>query len=213
MKAEETKNNDEKVDLEYFKGMHKGLLEFIDIIDSMKELSGRNLKITFVSGMVGYSCQALVHEKKDNYILISTKNKKQYITGDSLNYILFDAKNSLYNFVMGDFIQRCSIFEIPKIQPLINRVSGNLGNDEYLIQYIFHPEKIFDFELYRSTWNKFYSTLTKYCKKPEDWPIIFCLALCHYLDEAYEEFGKESYWFFLNVALENAIYISRISQK
>ena len=68
MKAEETKNNDEKVDLEYFKGMHKGLLEFIDIIDSMKELSGRNLKITFVSGMVGYSCQALVHEKKDNYI-------------------------------------------------------------------------------------------------------------------------------------------------
>ena len=64
MKAEETKNNDEKLDLEYFKGIYKGLLEFIDIIDSMKELSGRNLKITFISGMVGYSCQAIVHEKK-----------------------------------------------------------------------------------------------------------------------------------------------------
>ena len=46
MKAEETKNNDEKLDLEYFKGIYKGLLEFID---SMKELSGRNLKITFIS--------------------------------------------------------------------------------------------------------------------------------------------------------------------
>ena len=53
MKAEETKNNDEKLDLEYYKGIHKGLLEFIDLIDSMKELSGRNLIITFVSGMVG----------------------------------------------------------------------------------------------------------------------------------------------------------------
>ena len=67
-------DNDEKLDLEYYKGIHKGLLEFIDLIDSMKELSGRNLIITFVSGMVGYSCQALVHEKKENYILISTKN-------------------------------------------------------------------------------------------------------------------------------------------
>lgn len=52
MKAEETKNNDKNLDLEYFKDIHKGLLEFIDIIDSMKELTGRNLKITFVSGMV-----------------------------------------------------------------------------------------------------------------------------------------------------------------
>ena len=64
MKAEETKNNDEKLDLEYFKGIYKGLLEFIDIIDSMKELPGTNVKITFISGMVGYSCQAIVHEKK-----------------------------------------------------------------------------------------------------------------------------------------------------
>jgi hypothetical protein len=206
-------DNDEKLDLEYYKGIHKGLLEFIDLIDSMKELSGRNLIITFVSGMVGYSCQALVHEKKENYILISTKTKKQYITGDSLDYYLFDAKHSLYNFVMGDCIQRCSFFEIPKIQPLINRVAKNLGNDEYLIQHIFNPEKIFDFELYRSTWNKFYNTLTNYCKKAEEWPIIFCLALCHYLDEIYNEFGKESYCFFLYIALENAINVLRISQK
>lgn len=213
MKAEETKNNDEKLDLEYFKGIYKGLLEFIDIIDSMKELSGRNVKITFISGMVGYSCQAIVHEKKDNYLLISTKNNKQYITGESLNYYLFDAKNSLYNFVMGDCIQRCHIFEIPKILPLIARVAENLGNDKYLIQNIFNPEKIFDFELYKSIWNKFYNTLTKYCKKSEEWPKIFCLALCHYLDEIYKDFGEESYWFFLNIALENAIYVSRISQK
>ena len=213
MKAEETKNNDEKLDLEYYKVIYKGLLEFIDLIESMKELSGRNLKIAFLSGMVGYSCQALVHEKKENYLLISTSNKKQYITGDSLNYYLFDAENSLYNYVMGDFIQRFSFFEIPKIQPLIARVAGNLGNEEYLIQHIFNPEKIFDFELYRSTWNKFYNTLTKYCKKPEDWPMIFNLALCHYLDKTYQEFGKTSYFFFLYIALENAIYVSRISQK
>lgn len=114
---------------------------------------------------------------------------------------------------MGDFIQRCSIFEMPKIKPLIIRVTENLGNDKYLIQQIFNPEKIFDFELYRSTWNKFFNTLTKYSKKPEDWPIIFCLALCHYLEETYNDFGKQSYCFFLNIALENAIYVSRIVQK
>ena len=213
MKAEETKNKDENLDLEYLKGVHKGLLEFIDIIESMEELTGRNLKITFVSGMVGYSCHAIIHEKKENYFIISTKNNKKYITGDPLNYYLFDAEYSLYNLVMGDFIKRFSIFGMPKIQPLIARVAANLANDKYLIQNIFNPEKIFNFELYRSTWNKFYNTLTKYCKKPEDWSMIFCLTLCHYLDETYKDYGKESYWFFLNIALENAIYVSRISQK
>ena len=114
---------------------------------------------------------------------------------------------------MGDFIKRFSIFGMPKIQPLIARVAANLANDKYLIQNVFNPEKIFNFELYRPTWNKFYNTLITYCEKPEDWSMIFCLALCHYLDKTYKNFGKESYWFFLNIALENAIYVSRISQK
>ena len=73
MKAEEIKYKDENLDLEYLKGVHKGLLEFVDIIESMEELTGRNLKITFVSGMIGYSCQAIVLKKRK---LLFNFNKK-----------------------------------------------------------------------------------------------------------------------------------------
>ena len=212
MKVEEIKIDN--LELEYLKNIHKGVQEFVDLIESMeKELPALNVKIAFMSGMVGYSCQAIVHEKKENYFLISTTNNKKYITGDPLNYYLFDSEYSLYNILMGQFHKIFPNLEIPKIQPFIERVTLNLGNDKYLIKCIFNTEKIFDFELYRSTWKKFYNTLTKYCKKPEDWSMIFSLTLSHYLEKININCGKLTYLFFVNIALENAIYVSRIFQK
>ena len=98
MKVEEIKIDN--LELEYLKNIHKGVQEFVDLIESMeKELPALNVKIAFMSGIVGYSCQAIVHEKKENYFLISTTNNKKYITGDPLNYYLFDSEYSLYNIL------------------------------------------------------------------------------------------------------------------
>ena len=97
------KKEDNKVEaIEGIDHLKEGATEFCKLIFSMKDqLKSPNLTIVFISGMVGYSCQAVMLEKKQNYNLVKTNNGKNYIFGDSLNYYLIGAKYSFYNILKG----------------------------------------------------------------------------------------------------------------
>ena len=199
--------------LEGIAHLQEGANEFGRLILSMKEqLIDPDVAIFFMSGMVGYSCQAALIEKKQNYYIVKTTNGKNYIYGDALNNYLFGAKESFYNILMGQFCHKLPQFEPLDIEAFLTRVSKNIGNEKYLIQEIFNPDTFIDFELYRSTWKKFYDTLIKYCKTPDEWPILFSIALCLFLDIFDSNYGRLAYSFFVYVALENAIYVSKIPQ-
>ena len=84
MKKEETKEIKIK-EIEGIEHLMEGAKKFSDLILSMKEkLKAPNTTIVFISGMVGYSCQAAMLEKKQSYNLVKTTNGKNYIFGDSL---------------------------------------------------------------------------------------------------------------------------------
>ena len=55
--------------------------------------------------MVGYSCQATLLEKKQNFTFVKAKNGKNYISGDALNYYLLKSKYSFYNILMGQLLK------------------------------------------------------------------------------------------------------------
>ena len=88
----------------------------------------------------------------------------------------------------------------------------NFGNENYLIEKKFNPEKVFDFKLYSSTWEKFHDNLIKYCKTPDEWPMLFTIALNTFLEGTYLIGGKGSYTLFFDIAFKNAIYVSKIPQ-
>ena len=211
MKKEQSEIKVEKIeDMDHLK---EGANEFVKLIFSMKEkLESPNVTIVFVSGMVGYSCQAALLEKKQSYNLVKTKNGKNYIFGDSLNYYLIESKNSFYKMLMGHFHNKLPELDLIKIEPFLTNVASNVGNEKYLIKGVFNPEKIFDFDFYRSTWNKFKETLNKYCKTADEWPILFSAALNHLLEIIDSIYGRDCYIDFTSIALENAIYVSKISQ-
>ena len=208
------KKEDNKVEaIEGIDHLKEGATEFCKLIFSMKEqLKSPNLTIVFISGMVGYSCQAVMLEKKQNYNLVKTNNGKNYIFGDSLNYYLIGSKYSFYNILMGQFHNKLPEHDIIKIEPFLTNVASNIGNEKYLIKDIFNPEKIFDFEFYRSTWKNFSETLNKYCKTADEWPILFSIAMTKFLDIIDSSYGRDCYVYFTTIALENAIYVSKISQ-
>ena len=199
--------------LEGIDNLKEGADEFGRLIVSMKEqLISPGVAIIFISGMVGYACQAALFENKQNYYIVDTKSGKKYIYGDALNHYLLDAKGSLYNILMGQFCNKLPQSEPLKIKPFLTRVSENIGNEKYLINEEFNPEKIFDFEFYRSTWKLFYDKLIKYCKTPDEWPILISISLNTFLNIIDSIFGKDSYKNYVSIALENAIYVSKISQ-
>jgi len=179
----------------------------------MKEqLVSPGVAIIFISGMVGYASQAALFENKQNYYIVDTTSGKKYIYGDAINHYLLNAKASLYNILMGQFCNKLPQSEPLKIEPFLTRVSANIGNEKYLINNDFNPEKIFDFEFYRSTWKLFYDKLIKYCKTPDEWPILISISLNTFLNIIDSIYGKDSYKNYVNIAFENAIYVSKISQ-
>ena len=193
----------------------EGANKFTELVLSMNgELDDPNLKIVFASGMVGYSCQAAAFEKNPmNFILakLLISNIKMISNEEIYNY-LYGSKGSVYNFLIQQFHQKLPNLEIPQYRSYNLEVILNFGNKNYLIENKFNPEKIFDFKLYSSTWEKFHDNLIKYCKKPDEWPMLFAIALNNFLEGAYCIGGKDSYTLFFDIAFKNAIYISKISQ-
>ena len=121
-------------------------------------------------------------------------------------------KYSFYNILMGQYCQKFKKTEPLEIKPFLIIVSSNIGNEKCLIQDKFNPEKIFDFEFYSSTWKKFYDKLIKYFKNCDELTKLFSIALTKFLDLIDLIYGREAYAYFLNIAIENAIYASKISQ-
>ena len=119
-----------------------GAVEFNKLILAMKDqFKSPKFAVVFISGMVGYSCQAALFAQNKSYYFVKTKINKNYVFGDYLNYCLFEGKLSFYNLLMGQFCQRLSKLIPLKIEPYLQRVAGNIGNKDYLIQGVFNPEK------------------------------------------------------------------------
>ena len=210
MQKEDNKSKIEAINLQR---LVDGAVEFNKLILSMKDqFKSPKKAVVFISGMVGYSCQAALFAQKKSHYFVNTIINKKYVFGDYLNYCLFEGKLSFYNLLMGQICQRYPELIPLKIEPYLQRVAGNIGNKDYLIQGVFNPEKIFDFQFYRSIWNKFYDTLIKYCKTPDEWPTLFSIALNRFMDLIEKQFGTHYYIYFVAIAFENAIYVSKISQ-
>ena len=193
--------------------LQEGAKEFIKLIYSMKdEIKDPDKTIIFISGMVGFSCQAALMEKKQSYHLVKLTNGKHYIFGDALNYYLLQSKMSFYNILMGQYTTKIPGAEPIQIKPVLNRVASSIGFDTYLIGNKFNPEKVFDFELYCSIWKKFYDTLIKYCSNSDEWPVLFSISLTQILELIDLFLGRNGYAELANNAFENAVYVSKISQ-
>ena len=207
------KNNEKVKKIENIKHLKEGASEFMKLIFSMKNQLQKPIStIIFVSGMIGYSCQAALLEKKQKYNLVKTNNGKNYIFSDELNYYLVKSKYSFYNILMGQINQIIPFIEEFEYELYFKRVAENIGNEKYLIRNFFNPEKYFDFEFYTSTWKQFYNILNKYCKSPDEWPILFSISMTQFLETIINVYGIEAYFNFFCVAFENALYVSKISQ-
>lgn len=191
----------------------EGAKKFTELVLSMDgELNDPNLKIVFASGMVGYSCQAAAFEKNPMNFILSKPMvpDMKMISCELINNYLY---GSVYNFLIQQFRQKFPNLEVPKYTSYNLEVILNFGNENYLIENKFNPQKVFDLKLYSSTWEKFFDSLIKYCKTPDEWPMLFTIALNIFLEGTYFIGGKGSYTLFFDIALKNAIYISRIPQK
>ena len=210
----------EKVDEKMIENKIENLLEgakkFTNLVLSMDgELDDPNLKIVFASGMVGYSCQAAAFKKNPmnfNLAKLMIPDMKMVSCEQIYNY-LYGTKDSVYNFLIQQFREKLPNLEVPKYTSYNSEVILNFGNENYLIENKFNPEKVFDYKLYSSTWEKFFDNLIKYCKTPDEWPMLFAIALNFFLEGAYFIGGKGSYTLFFDIAFKNAIYISKIPQK
>ena len=118
-----------------------GAREFLKLALSMKEeLKDINSFKVFISGMVGYSCQAAYFQKNPiNSLLLGLMSDKMAISGEGIYNYLYKSKDSVYNFLSKQFHDKLGNKPIPSFDSYYFEVGINIGNKNYLIEKKFNP--------------------------------------------------------------------------
>ncbi|MDE5769189.1 MAG: hypothetical protein K2H82_07360 [Oscillospiraceae bacterium] len=187
------------------------------LIDNLKESDNRlnvdNL-LLFASGLAGISCQMTVIRLAEQkqipetgaLIVVQCENGRKYFMGDNLNYFLLENQYSVYSLLAGIYQHLAPEHPLPDIHAYAGECVKNLGNENYKIWgRITEPEVI---ALNLKLWNAFYPIAEKFCKTPQEIPILFGLVLQHTMETALQVLEPEKC---LSMALENILYSAKLN--
>lgn len=157
------------------------------LIEILKDENGVHAEtmLCVLGSLAGYSCQICVREYNilnglnefENFHIAYCKNGEKYFYGDILNKYVAEGENSVWKLItiaVSDLNKSC-----PDIIEIFEYVTKVIGTDKFGIirfpngQYVDYKLKIVLVKL----WPKIFLNIKKYCKSPEEYPVLFGLAL------------------------------------
>lgn len=204
-------------------GAKIGAKEMINnIINRMKDSRGIHIEslICVLGSLAGYSCQASLRKEfiegkglKENQVftIVETRNGNIYYFGDLINKPLVENQLSVWSLAAGA-VQQLGIGKMIDIHEVFKYVSSTVGCDSYGIPRIPEGHKPGDipYNYVRYLWPVFLPMAEKYCAAPNEWPIMFGLAVQKGII-----LGKEAIdpLFALSIAMESAIPMAKADIK
>ncbi len=162
--------------------------------------------VLMASGMAGFACQVAVRERELPVTIKVAVSGKRYIFGESINKYLFNDDYSVWHIVAGIYHKTYPDKPIPDMKDVIDRVSANIGNEEYVIGGIAKAEDYVG--QYALLWKNFDNLCGKFCKTVEEKAIAYNVALQLALENAFNTVGEKVFF----LAMENAIFASKPDQ-
>lgn len=189
---------------------------YSQILDSLKEQDNRlnvdNL-LLICSGLAGMSCQVTVRKLaeikqlpvRNVLIEVGCKNGKNYYMGDNLNYFLIESQYSVYHLVVGIYHHLAPEKPLPDIHQYASTCVGNLGKEDYKIWGNVPEQEMIKINL--SFWEKSHAVAERYCKNPEEIPILYGLMLQQAMTDAMKVLTPEKC---LDETLENILFSAKL---
>ena len=162
--------------------------------------------LLFASGLAGYACHQAVKANHEPVIVVSTKDKKNFYMGDSVNKYLLEDKYSILVFCNGFFENFAKGESRPDVIEIVKKGVVAIGDENYKIWNLYPPQLVYND--IKSCWNGIYNNMIgACCQKPEEWPVLFGIVLQNMLVLASKVAPKQEIY---SRAMECAIYISKM---
>lgn len=168
-----------------------------------------------LGALAGYACQASVFAKAvkngvtELYgVNVIGSGSESYFFGEILNTPLAESPHSLWALAAGQ-AQHLGCKELPDITEIFAYVSSNLNQEHFGIpRFPNHPAADKPINYVRAFWSPLMPTLKFFCKTPDEWPILFGLAIQDAMEMAKDVVTPRDA---LVIVMESAIPMSKVT--
>ena len=162
--------------------------------------------LLYASGLAGYACHQAVKAGNENFVVVGTKDNKNFYMGDALNKYLLEDKYSVLAFCNGFFDHFAKGVTRPDAIEIVKKGVAVIGDNSYKIWNIYDPKNLY-FEI-KNCWDGSYDNMTAvYCESPQEWPVLFAIVLQNIMIIALEAAPPAALY---NMVLECAVYVSKL---
>lgn len=174
-----------------------------------------------LGSMAGYACQVSVREEfvhlqgrleKDVFIVVdSTQNGKRYFFGDLLNKPLAESRYSIWSLSSGAS-QKLGLTTLIDLHDIFRHVTETLGQSSFGVPRLpeSHAARELPENYVRHLWPQLFPVAQRYCEKPEQWPVLFGVAVQEIL---FASKGLIDPRLALQIVMESAVPMSKINLK
>lgn len=174
-----------------------------------------------LGSMAGYACQVSVREEfvrqqgrleKEVFIVVdSTQNGSRYFFGDLLNKPLAESRYSIWSLSSGAS-QKVGLTSLIDLHDIFRHVTETLGQTSFGVPRLppAHVARELPEDYVRHLWPQLFPIAQRYCDKPDQWPILFGVAVQEIL---FASKGLIDPQLALQIVMESAVPMSKINLK
>lgn len=195
---------------------------FNRMLDGMKDEKGVHIQslLCALGSLAGYSCQASIRsefieknglEEKEVFNVVKCNDGSTYYFGDNINKPLADGEHSVWSLTAG-VAAHLGLKEFIDLGDIFKYVARTVGSSEFGIPRVTEHDRAGDTPInyVKGLWTVFLPMIKKYCATPNEWPILFGLAVQETM-----LFGKDviDSKTALSIVMESAVPMSKIDLK
>jgi len=170
-----------------------------------------------LGALAGYACQASLRMQAINrgeaadaaFMVIATQDGKRYFYGEQLNWLLAEARYSVWSVAAGA-ARHAGCTELPDIGTIFKRVAQEVGSNRFGVPCL--PRECaarrLPVDYLQWLWPVTEPVARLFCHEPEEWPLLFGLAVQEAI-YAVQQRGADP-GLALTVVMESAVPMSKI---
>ncbi len=175
--------------------------------------------LTVLAALAGFACQMAARERivagkvEGDHPIIEVKGAdgNTYFFGDMINRLLLEDRLSVWKFAGGG-AEAAGCRTLPDIREIAKHVADSAGKNEFGIPRVpdGHRPADLPINLLKAFWGPVFDVVKMFCDKPDEWPILFGIALNKSIIDAKEVIDPEMA---LKLVMEVAVPMSKVDPK
>lgn len=126
--------------------------------------------VIYAAGLSGIASHEAVKALNGSFQQVGLNDNRKFYFGDDVNKYLMESVTSVYSF-----INAVAGMSQDELTELVRKAANSLGDDEFTI-LTKKPDHLY--REIKDCWDGIFDNMTsRYCKSPDEWPILFSIVL------------------------------------